>query len=99
MSRKMKQQRKTFDVSKFYYNTEVEYYSNKDNSWVNFVVFGISKTKISGFIFIRNPNGSTRLGNIIHITSPSKLRSYKIGCLDLREYFKNHDDWIRNPKR
>lgn len=99
MSRKVNRQRNTFNVSKFYINTEVEYYSIKDNSWVNFVVFGISKTKISGFIFIRNPNGSTRMDKIIHITSPSKIKSHKIGCLDLREYFKNHDEWIRNPKR
>ena len=98
MSRKVKQQKKTFNVSKFNINTEVEYYSNKDNSWVNFVVFGISKTTISGFIFIRNPNGSTRMDRIIHITSPSKIKLYKIGCLDLRDYFKNQDDWIINPK-
>ena len=99
MPRKMTQPRKTFDVSKFHTNTELEYYSIKDNSWVNFVVFYVTKTKMTGFIFIRYPNGSTRMGNVIHITTPSKIKSKKIGCMDLREYFKNRDNWIRNPTK
>jgi len=99
MSRRVKPQRKTFDVSRFHYNLEVDYFSKKDNAWVNFIVMIVSKTKLTGFIYIRYPNGSTKMGNVIHISNPSNIKKKRIGCENYQEHFKNRDSWIWNPTR
>jgi hypothetical protein len=99
MSRKVNSQRKTFDVSRFHYNLEVDYYSKKNGDWVNFIVLFVSKTKLTGFIYIRYPNGSTKMGNVIQIKNPSSIRKKRIGCENYQEHFKNRDSWILNPKR